>query len=266
MVARISTGRRCVNSPTSLAPPNWCWAPPEAMTRATPTTCGRPSSPHNSAQCMSPVSVRRRTCSASGEVMAHREATPWGSMLLRFGLYTAEAGARTEQMGLIEEAAKLVRVRYGDKAIREMIAEVLRAVHRHPSKHAFAQSVLLPALAGVKDAAFDEEREWRLVVVTDDEPRFRPGPLGVTPYITLRYPADAIAEGRRWPRPRAGIARGRCEAAGGRESRGSVVRCPVVVRCSIAHRQPALQPPYRACLLSTDRWVRPWKQRVGRDS
>ena len=100
-----------------------------------------------------------------------------------------------------EEAAALVRVRDGDAAVKDAIADVLGTIAPAPTGHpgvtgySRAQSVVLPALAGIKHAAFAEEREWRLTVVTDAHtPSFRIGPLRVTPYITLRYPPDTIAE------------------------------------------------------------------------
>jgi hypothetical protein len=117
----------------------------------------------------------------------------------------AEPGPRSEQFGPIEEASaegpRLVKVRYGNTAMGNAIAKVLHTIAPRPVGHpgadgyARAQSIVLPALAGIKHPAFYEEREWRLVVVTDQhKPCFRPSPLGVTPYISLRYPRDAITE------------------------------------------------------------------------
>jgi hypothetical protein len=101
----------------------------------------------------------------------------------------------------ISEAADLLRVRYGDAAVEDAIATVLQRIAPEPVGHpgvqgyARAQSVVLPALAGIKHDAFREEREWRLVVVTDEHvPSFRTGPLGVTPYIEVGYPPGAIAD------------------------------------------------------------------------
>ena len=110
-------------------------------------------------------------------------------------------GFRAPELQVGLPGAKLVQVRYGDTAKREAIAKVLRSIAPRPVGHpaasgyARAQQIVLPALAGIKHPAFKEEHEWRLVVVTDQQrPRFRPGPLGVTPYISLGYPTEAIAE------------------------------------------------------------------------
>ena len=116
---------------------------------------------------------------------------------LRF-VEPAEPGART---GGFEENAALIRVQYGDAVVDEVARRVLETVAPRPvgspgaAGYARAQTVVLPALAGIKHAAFSEEHEWRLVVVTDQhKPSFRTGLLGVIPYIGLRYPDEAVAE------------------------------------------------------------------------
>jgi hypothetical protein len=121
----------------------------------------------------------------------------------------AEPGARTRGF---EETAELIQVQYGDAAVKDAARCVLQTVAPDPVGspgaigYARAQKVVLPALAGIKHAAFCEEREWRLVVVTDQhEPSFRAGPLGVTPYIALRYPNEAIAEVVIGPGPEQGL-------------------------------------------------------------
>jgi hypothetical protein len=109
---------------------------------------------------------------------------------LRF-VQPAEPGSRTEGL---EETAALIHVRYGDAAVEEAVERVLQTIAPRPvgspgvAGYTRAQTVVLPALAAVKHDAFSEEHEWRLVVVTDQHaPSFRPSPLGVTPYIALRY-------------------------------------------------------------------------------
>jgi hypothetical protein len=113
----------------------------------------------------------------------------------------AEMEVRSTTSGETEESATLVQVRYGDAAVEDAVTSVLGTVAPEPTAHPGvvgfhrAQSVVLPALAGIKHAAFLEEREWRLVVVSGPhKPFFRVGPLGVTPYIRLEYPTGAIAE------------------------------------------------------------------------
>ncbi|AVZ75573.1 hypothetical protein SLUN_28570 [Streptomyces lunaelactis] len=55
----------------------------------------------------------------------------------------------------------------------------------------------LKALTMVKDPSFEEEQEWRLMIpreVIGDDVEFRPGPVGVTPYIPLKFTPDAVDE------------------------------------------------------------------------
>ena len=110
----------------------------------------------------------------------------------------AVPGART---GGTDETALLIEVKYGDTAADEAAKRVLETVAPDPvgspgvAGYARAQTVVLPALAGIKHAAFSEEREWRVVVVTDQhKPSFRTGSLGVIPYISLRYPKEAVVD------------------------------------------------------------------------
>jgi hypothetical protein len=113
----------------------------------------------------------------------------------------AEIGTRNRESGLTDETAALVQVQYGGEAVDKAVTKVLRDVAPQPvgfpgvRGYDRTQSVVLPTLAGIKDNAFSEEQEWRLVLVTDQHsPSFRTGPLGVTPCISLRYPREAIAE------------------------------------------------------------------------
>jgi hypothetical protein len=53
----------------------------------------------------------------------------------------------------------------------------------------------MPALATVKHDAFREEKEWRLLVVTDAvRTQFRTSKLGLVPYVTLTLGEGAIKE------------------------------------------------------------------------
>jgi hypothetical protein len=137
----------------------------------------------------------------------------------------AEEEARGTVSEEIEQAATLVQVRYGDAAVEEAVTSVLQTVAPEPTGHPGvlgfhrAQSVVLPALTGIKHAAFSEEREWRLVVVSGPiKPSFRVGPLGVTPYISLWYPVDAIGEVVVGPAPSNGYARKGLSALWARKS------------------------------------------------
>jgi hypothetical protein len=56
----------------------------------------------------------------------------------------------------------------------------------------------------VKHPSFSEEKEWRLLLEsatkdTELEPDFRPGGLGVVPYIKVSLPNDALEEVRVGP-------------------------------------------------------------------
>ena len=97
----------------------------------------------------------------------------------------------------------LVQVRYGSDAIVPAVQQVLGTIASHPVGHpgatgwAQAQRVLLPTLASLKDAAFQEEREWRLITVGSEgleAVQFRVGALGLVPYIPMQLPPDSIAE------------------------------------------------------------------------
>jgi hypothetical protein len=110
----------------------------------------------------------------------------------------AQPGARTNGA---QETAKLIQVQYGEVAALTAAIRVLQTIAPRPvgspgaAGYALAQTVVLPALAGIKNAAFAAEQEWRLVIATDQHrPSFRTGSLGVIPYIALSYPLGAIAE------------------------------------------------------------------------
>jgi hypothetical protein len=116
-------------------------------------------------------------------------------------LRSAEPAEAGRSGGVVASPVNLVQVRYGDDAREDAVAQVLRTIAPDPVGHpgtqgyVRAQTIVLPALAGIKHPAFREEREWRLVLVTDQhEPSFRSGALGVAPYISLRYPTVAAAD------------------------------------------------------------------------
>ncbi|MGW1781683.1 DUF2971 domain-containing protein [Streptomyces sp. NPDC002143] len=55
----------------------------------------------------------------------------------------------------------------------------------------------LKALTTIKNPAFSEEREWRLMIPREeirDDVGFRVGPVGVTPYLEVTFPRDAVTE------------------------------------------------------------------------
>lgn len=99
-------------------------------------------------------------------------------------------------------AVDLAPIDYGASAVTSMIAEVLEAItprqpRGHPGVTGYfqVQNLILPALAKVKDDAFEEEREWRLIIVGPPaEVRFRSGSLGIIPYTTVPFDLTAIEE------------------------------------------------------------------------
>ena len=98
---------------------------------------------------------------------------------------------------------RLVQVRYGPDAIAPAVRRVVETVAPNPVGHPGskgwmqAQRVVLPELATIKHAAFEEEHEWRLLGVGSqgfESVQFRIGALGLIPYIPLSLPTNSIAE------------------------------------------------------------------------
>ncbi|WP_331747646.1 DUF2971 domain-containing protein (plasmid) [Streptomyces sp. NBC_00853] len=55
----------------------------------------------------------------------------------------------------------------------------------------------LRALTMIKNPAFKEECEWRLMIPREemgDGVKFRVGPVGVTPYLEVKFPLNAVTE------------------------------------------------------------------------
>ena len=109
----------------------------------------------------------------------------------------------SEHAYVIQERPRLVKIRYGEEAIRPVIDDVLARIAPEPTGHPGVQgfhrarSIVLPALATIKHSAFVEEREWRLIQMTSHGELtllHRAGPLGVIPYIQCSFSDDAITE------------------------------------------------------------------------
>lgn len=94
-------------------------------------------------------------------------------------------------------------VKYGDAAARAVAAqavEILRSapLNMDPNRHWWSgvghtYYELLSLMVTVKNDAFKEEHEWRLITTLtgDDVSSFREGPLGITPYLpTYAKPTD----------------------------------------------------------------------------
>ena len=104
---------------------------------------------------------------------------------------------------LENQDVRLEQVLYGEHAMVEMVKRVVPAIAPHPKSHPGTQGyfqarrVAFPALATVKNSAFAEEREWRLLVAgTDNQDglEFRIGNLGLIPYVELAFDVSAVRE------------------------------------------------------------------------
>jgi len=102
-----------------------------------------------------------------------------------------------------DQEVRLEQVRYGNDAMVEMVRRVVPQIAPHPRPHPGTQGYLqarqvaFPALAAVKNEAFAEEREWRLLVAgTSNQKglRFRNATLGLIPYVELAFDKSAIKE------------------------------------------------------------------------
>ncbi|MBB2943218.1 hypothetical protein FB565_002931 [Actinoplanes lutulentus] len=113
-------------------------------------------------------------------------------------------------------STQLVRVRYGKSAIKRMIDGILpefgalatedsQGDEDDDASNPYARATadgyfatahqLFPALARIKDAAFSEEREWRLLTVARTKgEQYRSGKHGLVPFIDLSFPKHAISE------------------------------------------------------------------------
>jgi hypothetical protein len=98
---------------------------------------------------------------------------------------------------------KLVRIQYGDAAIRPVIDQIVADIAPKLKAHSategwyYAMWNIVPALARIKHGAFAEEREWRLIALDDTSKaaNFRAGPYGLIPFIALKANLqDALKE------------------------------------------------------------------------
>ncbi|MDP8955693.1 MAG: DUF2971 domain-containing protein [Actinomycetota bacterium] len=143
-----------------------------------------------------------------------------GDLLSAWRAYGTDHGYAVEfQADALEDALKetplldtggLKRVTYGIGAADDLFSELLDDVSRdtnlaHMSMHAYYMAFrITAALAAVKHPAFAEEREWRLVVASEehelaDQIEFRASPIAVVPYIKIPFPLEAIRSVRVGP-------------------------------------------------------------------
>jgi len=104
---------------------------------------------------------------------------------------------------LTGEDVHLKQVLYGEQAKINMVNRVVPLIaptpRGHPGTSGYFQArrVAFPALAAIKNEAFAEEREWRLLVAgTSDLAglNFRVGSLGLIPFVELGYDKSAVTE------------------------------------------------------------------------
>jgi hypothetical protein len=100
-----------------------------------------------------------------------------------------------------DDVEMLEKVRYGkagiDQAVERVMARIAPGPSAHPGTHGDyrAHVVCRRELACAKDGAFEEEREWRLIIEQESEHQrlaFRAGHLGLTPYVSVDWPSAAL--------------------------------------------------------------------------
>lgn len=105
--------------------------------------------------------------------------------------------------------ASLRQVAYGEDAAARTVQRTLDeyklepAAHPHPSGEAWAHTCRVQ-MATVKHAAFQEEKEWRLIVsdvTSSSEEDFRSGLVALTPYVTISWPKQALQKVTIGPTP-----------------------------------------------------------------
>lgn len=124
-------------------------------------------------------------------------------------------------IGAYPEATGLFPVGYGEEAVSDGVARTIAAVElfnlNHPGVKASYKALTVAAiLATIKHPGFSEEREWRLITAFQDNEgeefglhsnptKFRPSNVGLSPYVELSVPMDAVVSVRVGPGDRAEI-------------------------------------------------------------
>jgi hypothetical protein len=101
----------------------------------------------------------------------------------------------------------LKEVRYGIEDSQDILDDMMESIAQSPTGHPGAQGYakfgkeVLMRLAVIKNPAFMEEQEWRLIAAGQgtQELYFRDSNLGLVPYIKFELPKNAIAEIRLGP-------------------------------------------------------------------
>jgi hypothetical protein len=87
---------------------------------------------------------------------------------------------------------EFLRICYGFK---DAVAQSRDILPKYLESGVSLRGSYLKALTMIKNEAFKEEKEWRLMIPEDDSLKkleFRVGPVGVTPYVPVRFLPDAV--------------------------------------------------------------------------
>ena len=101
----------------------------------------------------------------------------------------------------------LEKIHYGAESAEGVMQAMIDSLAQNPTLHPGPKGVqefrdeVLRRLAVIKNPAFSEEREWRLLAGGEMPMDFRTSALGLVPYIKYDLPHDAIAEVRIGPGP-----------------------------------------------------------------
>lgn len=178
--------------------------------------------PTDEAFAWSPAAVARATVQLIDQPDARRRERPWlgayvacfcddGDLLSQWRGYGKNGGyslgfdadvLSASRMSVPSDPEpRLLQVQYGDGAVAAVVDEFTQAWATWESGagvdmgYVRYAELVLPALASVKNPAFREEREWRLVVTTDAaNAQLRTGELSLTPYIALPISTGALRQ------------------------------------------------------------------------
>lgn len=133
-----------------------------------------------------------------------------GDLLSQWRGYAAGSGYALAFRRADLNVGELCKVSYGRSTIPEMVTPIVDQIANTSPNHPgvvtdhYARDVIPKMLAEHKHPAFEEEREWRIIVDlpdTDYQPiKFRSGALGLIPYMELDV-SSALAEVRVGPGP-----------------------------------------------------------------
>jgi hypothetical protein len=131
-----------------------------------------------------------------------------GDLLSQWRAYGGDRGYAIgfRTASLLEASTSLgvhfTKVTYGLEAARPYLDAMLEAVPQHVAGFPGAtgniklMTLVLPTVAAIKDPTFAEEQEWRLLSAAWGLSKallFRPGSVGLVPYIEVGLPDNAVA-------------------------------------------------------------------------